>query len=765
MKRKLVSFMLLALTVLSFSSYVSGGVITHTTTYSVNQLTLGIDTLGGMTYSTVFYNRLFNNGPSGAPYLPVEHFKFSVPYNAANFSVTATTERFYNQILDYPVYPKQSWDGNGVTLPDNDYYSANTYPTTVAWVVDEGMLAGENHVVTVAFMPVTCGNIPGITGLRALSLARDVQLTLSYELSDSPSVHPLVRKGAIQREEGRELTRSAVVNPEDVAGNAVPVSSPLFQAQFNLYPEPLDSVENPDTYVIIATEASLRPLRRLAALKKQEGFGVKMVKVNDAINDPIAQPGDSCYQGEECYLFYTDDAGKLRQYLRRHYLTRGTEYVLLAGTDIPFRKLGGSYIDIYFSEINADWYIYSSTAYEMNVGRLLGTSSCQFDNYTDKLLRYELNPGNGDYSYLTRGLSIESEIYFMNTPPSSWNSNFNVTELGYYSNSGEHTGSDVIGMINSNHYGIVSTFNDGFPSGVKIYETPDEFNNITTHYLWAIDTLKVAPGIIDTETGNGLNLLNNRDYPMIYISPQGVTMPYETMAGYGTGVNYGESFTTGKNYGGPAFFGLTGMYNDYDNHNASVFGDILLWNIMNQYPAGMALSEARKGLDKELFENIFTVLNLLGDPSLEIFTAQPQQYSGISITRTDNSVTVSGITESSTIVSYHSNDGKTGSCKTSSASVTLTGVSPNSTIMLNKHNFIPYIAPLVLQNTDLDQSQYVFATDVTAGRSVDSGRTSGDVTVKEGTEYEIEASGEVTLAGGFSVELGARFVVQRTSYK
>jgi hypothetical protein len=48
---------------------------------------------------------------------------------------------------------------------------------------------------------------------------------------------------------------------------------------------------------------------------------------------------------------------------------------------------------------------------------------------------------------------------------------------------------------------------------------------------------------------------------------------------------------------------------------------------------------------------------------------------------------------------------------------------------------------------------------------VDSGRKSGDVTVKEGTEYEIEASGDVTLAGGFEVELGARFTVQRTSYK
>ena len=40
-----------------------------------------------------------------------------------------------------------------------------------------------------------------------------------------------------------------------------------------------------------------------------------------------------------------------------------------------------------------------------------------------------------------------------------------------------------------------------------------------------------------------------------------------------------------------------------------------------------------------------------------------------------------------------------------------------------------------------------------------------NVTVKNGAEYEIEASGEVKLAGGFKVELGARFAVQRTSYK
>lgn len=43
-------------------------------------------------------------------------------------------------------------------------------------------------------------------------------------------------------------------------------------------------------------------------------------------------------------------------------------------------------------------------------------------------------------------------------------------------------------------------------------------------------------------------------------------------------------------------------------------------------------------------------------------------------------------------------------------------------------------------------------------------RTSGNVTVKEGVEYEIEASGTVTLQGGFNVEKGATFAVYPSSF-
>ncbi len=79
--------------------------------------------------------------------------------------------------------------------------------------------------------------------------------------------------------------------------------------------------------------------------------------------------------------------------------------------------------------------------------------------------------------------------------------------------------------------------------------------------------------------------------------------------------------------------------------------------------------------------------------------------------------------------------------------------------MLYRHDYIPYIAPMVLQNVTLNNSQYVIASDVTAGHSVDSERTNGNVIVQNGTEYEIEASGTVTLQAGFSVEQGATFAV------
>ena len=158
----------------------------------------------------------------------------------------------------------------------------------------------------------------------------------------------------------------------------------------------------------------------------------------------------------------------------------------------------------------------------------------------------------------------------------------------------------------------------------------------------------------------------------------------------------------------------------------------------------------------------------LGDPSLELWTGMPLDYTSISITRGNGSITVSGIGVDSTIVTICGNDLDDMILlrrnRVTDSTVTFNNVSPNCMVMLHKHNMIPYIAPLVLQKMDINRSQYVIASDVTAGSFVDSDRPYGDVTIKNGIEYEIEASGTVTLEDGFSVEKGATFAVYPSSF-
>ena len=59
---------------------------------------------------------------------------------------------------------------------------------------------------------------------------------------------------------------------------------------------------------------------------------------------------------------------------------------------------------------------------------------------------------------------------------------------------------------------------------------------------------------------------------------------------------------------------------------------------------------------------------------------------------------------------------------------------------------------------------FVLASDVTAGNAVDENRTNGEVIVKDGVEYEIEASGTVSLCDGFVVEKGATFAIYPSTF-
>ena len=644
-----------------------------------------------------------------------------------------------------------------------------------------------------------------------------VRLTLRYDLSDSLAMHPIVRNDTALRNEGYRLTQSMVVNPTNVeayapdivmdtmivinpnSGDGLNVLPPSESDSESIKPNTVQVQKGPLSYLIVTTPELKHSLRRLAALKGQKGYGVEIVTMDDVMNDSTANQGDIIQRADGSFhIAFNDDAGKLRQFLKRCYSKYGTQYVLLAGKSLPFREKSfyktSTPSDLYFSDLNADW---SADTVEKNpelyVGRIMPRNDQQVNNYTDKLLRYELNPGNGDRSYLSRALFTEghdAHIY---------------NEIGYVSHYFENlfnytatsdtmtektsgikypSGVDIVNKINNTKYGYLSFHNHAYPSGLLTYGHRSDTtcqDDKPYHFLWAIDSVRLTDSIDisgDLPSGNGLNNLTNKIFPSVGYSTGCTTMPFDTPAYFESNtLNFGESFTLGKDYGGPAFLGNTreGYFN-LSAHLEMQFTSLLSSKAyFKEKKIGIleAFSKVNfsydhighpEGNDTITDFNYFScVHNLIGDPEFEIWTDTPQEFTNIQVTRSDDRITVSGINTTSTIVACYSNDGKWR--KTSPlARVSFTGISPNSTVMIYKHNYIPYIAPLLLQNENLSNSQYVIASDVIAGAAVDSNRTQGDVVITGGVEYEIEASGTVTLQDGFKVEKGATFAVYPSCY-
>lgn len=788
----------------------------------MDNVTIGTDTLGGMVYSTISYGDLFNDGLPGFPSLPVDYINFSVPYNATNFTVTASLNRWASSNLDYMIYPCQMsrmmCDTTPVVMTPPDslaYYLGNSYPNEYAWIADEGYLMGENHIVTVAVMPFSYIHS---SNSDVLKKARNVSVRLNYELSDSLAMYTLVRNDDALRQEGFELTKRMVVNPNNVitfagpspsnidtaglvinpinpgnginsngfAGDIPPIIGPGFDSTY-VDPTPGSIYFGEYPYLIVTTQEFIQPLRRLVALKKQKGYNVKVVTMNDVLNNDYAHYGDCVRMPDGTLQSDTTDVGRLRQFLRLYYLSHGTKYVFLVGNGVPYKYAtaltpNGDTIhdfstDFYLSELNTVWQqnqVIKKIDFhpELFVGRLLSSTKEQVLNYIDKLLQYELNPGNGNYAYLkrilyTEGLEMQDESCVSkahNNYKHLFSESINLQEMESYP---FPSGEDVVNVINNQKYGYLSIMNHAEPSGFITYgfRTARYPNATSYYYLWAIDTLHSVFDnrvySLDPHTNNGINCIKNESYPNICYSIGCKTMPFGLLPHYeNVSINIGESFTTGKNYGGPAFLGYTEESNSFvSNRLELLFAQQL---IDGKYKVGEAESFSKNNF--RLNHYIPLAHNLLGDPEFEIWTDIPQLYSEIIVTRTDNSISINGLENTDpTIIAYFDNNGHVSTQKASS-NTTLSTVSPNGSIMLYKHNHIPYIAPLLLQNYNIAQSQYVIASDVTAGSSIDNARTNGDVTVKSGVEYEMEFSGTVRLEDGFKVEKGATFTINPSCF-
>lgn len=783
MKRNLLFIIVASLCMLASRA----GVITHSETFDLSGWSKQTVTVDTSQYILISYEGLGHITEEGSPKLPVKYVQLVIPYNATNLTIscsyTSATTESTAKILPVETHIVTNDDNTVFPIIKEDsliYNSITPFPAKLGEIVSDGYFMGDNRIITIAIHPATYNN-----QLKQVTYYNGINVMISYENEQLDQAYLLQRYRIQDRAKDQALLEGFVRNPEQIQTFAAPWQES----------SPSSFAENYD-YTIITTHDLKSAFRRLITLKQQQGYSAGVVCIEDILNNPFANQGDSTFDIHGNLIsVITDSAGIVRQYLKEAF-RKGTKYVLFGGNNLPFRY-GGilkkasenkdtftendiSYkipTDLYFTDLSSPWRHITSNVYDSNyysislnlpIGRLLCKTAQDVNNYTSKLLRYELNPGNGITDYLQRAYFFEAKGMFSESTrviPYFANSMDTVFVEQEAINAPFNSGKDIIDRLNTTKFGFISIHGHGNPNGIKVgnsssYSDRRMLNSLNEQ--WVISN----PNRFYHEFGNGLDCMTNQYEPSICYSISCSTTPFDILSEnnfvYNVHRNFGDSFTSGKKYGGVAFLGNT--RDGYIGLSADLEG-YFIEEIFSHNPSiGIAESISKFRYKNDKYgKHLCYTHNLIGDPEVQMWTSTPSIFSNINVSKNYNSITVSGDLSNQSIVTY--NDGVNLQSKSPiDGSVTFFSTLPRGIVQVNSPNTIPYISPLVLQNCTISHSQYVITSNAIIGRDISPYQTTGDIIISTGSQYEIESAKGVEITSGFSVEKGAFLGIYPTSF-
>ena len=696
----------------------------------------------GQIYSLLSYPGTENdNNNLGKPALPIKYITIPLPYTADDISLKIRHFNVTSHAISKRIFPTQEPEitflgdiQKRFTPCDSRIYeSVEPYSSEQARIAEVSCVGHGDRLVVVAVYPITYSPTE-----NRYEFSEDIELTLTYN-------HSPERAEALAR-------NSRTIN----------IGIPFYE------------------YCVITSQNLKDAFTRLVAWKREKGLNAGVVCKEEILGNNYCNVGDTVSS-------INDDAGKIRQYLQYAYASGITKYVLFGGKNgvVPIRYGTGRNncwtvyhtndynipSDFYFSELNSNWNKDGDDYYgepgdnldygsELYVGRILCANSEEIHNYTDKLLRYEMNPGNGDFSYLKKALYTQSDemqrYYEQDGIAAQLQSIFPIdtifSERPSYNdpNPTAPYGNDVIAEMND-HYGYVSWGGHGHPNAVSV-----KTNGVKDSSPYGITSVQGNILYMVPESANGLDYLTNKDYPMFAYSTACIITPFDVFNEYTEFPNIGQSFTLGKDYGGPVLVGNTRY--GWVGSSASLqrkFNEALFVNPMVGYAQNYA---------KLNYPNHFLRLssNIIGCPNICIWTDTPKLFSAtISynsnnyVVSANNSITdaeigIRDITQTNEVIDAIS-------FNPSQGPKTLTNVS-NCLITLTGTNCLPQIMPLTLQNATLHGTHYAIVKDVTCGTDVRAG-TQGDVSFEQDSDYTFETKGTFELTKGVEIKLGAQLEV------
>lgn len=90
---------------------------------------------------------------------------------------------------------------------------------------------------------------------------------------------------------------------------------------------------------------------------------------------------------------------------------------------------------------------------------------------------------------------------------------------------------------------------------------------------------------------------------------------------------------------------------------------------------------------------------------------------------------------------------------------TFTDIPNNYFVTLYKHDYLPYVYPIYLQNESVTGRHYLKGTKIYLGNHVDNTKDTGNFVIKSGANIVLDVSDEIILDAGTEIELGATFEI------
>ncbi|HEY9123058.1 MAG TPA: C25 family cysteine peptidase, partial [Bacteroidales bacterium] len=658
----------------------------------------------------------------GKPDLPSYFHTFYVPKEKL---VTGVTFKGLNprvvEIGDvivptqHPIPISKAGIDTAFDFPDPAIYNADlTFPEKQAEVVSTDFMDGDIQLVKVQVYPMSYQP-------KSNKLVVYDNYEISLETTSNPDTKSFGHKRIITKKHDQatiDLVKTMVENPSDVPTaeklNAQIVTSKLKSASTTSWSVPFYE------YVVITSRALSPAFQDLITWKKRKGYNAGIVYIEDIIADPVAV-GDNVSQ-------LNDNAGKLRQYLFDG--VDVIKYVLLGGdyNIVPVRYGAGNSntwgtdndgkipSDLYYSDLSSNWNV-DGDAYtgerdgdaldysaEIYVGRLLCNTVEDVYRWTEKLKKYEINPGNGDRAYLSKWLASQADDMQDNfeaesvssTLPSFFSTKIIINEVPSY-NAAWPTypkGADVITKINE-RWGLYSNFNHGCSYGYGTAThgnaNPDHLQHANYNVMYKSNLPEISPYTVIPESNNGMDKLTNSDYPTIIYSISCENVPfddYKTPIGWR---NLGEAFLCMYNSGGPAYLGNT-------RYGWVTFSSEL-YKVFNQKLAitnNIGITEASSKYDFYCWPDVQHWLklthNLLGCPEMPVWTATPSTFLP-TITESGSTITVvPGAANSTiTVMSALDNGATYFSTQNVSSNYAFYNVPKPYYVTITKTNYIPYL--------------------------------------------------------------------------